>query len=232
MSIAQVVASSEVLGLVLLLVLVAMGLRNRSYLREIATDPERGWRLLARLAAMLLVLFIAWTSMFDNWRQLTGIPFRAIKQFPSERVLIDPPSHAVRTVTFVLLGVTLVVFSALLARHIGGYFMQLIIAAGALVAWLPFFVIRLRFSLNLALGFTGSWTSPVDVGGYLCFILITYLFDIGLILVSFFTLLGLVALPVTLFLDLTRTRRPRVTDEAKPFFSTIGDRAGSARNVS
>jgi hypothetical protein len=231
MSLERVVAGSEILGAILLLVLFAIGVRNRSYLREIGSDPDRAWRVLARFAVFQLALFIAWTSLFDNWRQLTAIPFRAMKQYPSERIQIDPPSHGVRAVTFALLAVSLVLLAALFARHVGGYFLQLTLIAGALAAWFPFFVIRTRFSLNLALGFTGSWRSPVDVTGYAAFLAITYLFDIGLIAISFVVLLGVVALPVTLVLDLTRTRRPRVSGEAKPFFASISDRASSVRRA-
>lgn len=225
----DLVAGSETLGLVLALALVAIGLRNRGFLHELTSDPESGWQHVPVLAASALGLFIAWTSVFDNWRQLTGIPFRAIRQWPSQRVEVDPPSDAVRAVTFALLAVALVLVAALVARHVGGYLLQLALFAGAVVAWLPLFVIRQRFSLSLAMGFDGSWSSAANVADYLGFVAITYLFDIGTILVSFAALLAVVALPVTLLLDLTRTRRPRITAEAKPFFASISDRASTAR---
>lgn len=224
------IASSELLGLALTLVLLTVGYRNRPYVRELTTDPGRGWRRMPAIAAGALTLFITWTSIFDNWRQLTGIPFRAIKQYPSQRVELDPPSAAVRGVTFALLAIALVLVATLAARHVGGYLLQLAIAMGAVVAWLPFFVIRQRFTLNLAMGFSGSWKSPADIADYIGFVAITYLFDIGLIVVCFAALLGVVAIPVTLLLDITRTRRPRITAEAKPFFTSIGDRAATARH--
>src|SRR5579884_4114100 len=96
-------ASNEALGVALVVALAAVGWANRSFLRDVAQDPDRLWQVLARLALALGAVFVVWTSLFDNWRQLVGIPYRSIQQFPSERVEINPPSDAVRHITFILL---------------------------------------------------------------------------------------------------------------------------------
>jgi hypothetical protein len=220
----SVVASNLTLGLLLAALLVATARRNRPFLRELIADPDPGWRRMPVIAAGGLAVAVVWISLFDNWRQLTGIPFRATRRFDYQRIVLDPPSTGVRAVTFALVGLAVVLVGALVARHVGGYVLQLVLAAGAAAAWLPFFVIRQRFALDLAMGFTGSWTSPTDVAGYVAFILIGWGFEIGLIVVSFAALLGIAALPVTLVLDLLRIRRPRITKEADPFFNAIGGR--------
>ena len=220
----EIIARNETLGLVLLLVLLVVWRRNRSFAREMTDNAEHGWHTIARLATATLLAFIGWTSLFDNWRQLTAIPFRATRLYPSQRILIDPPSDAIRSVTCVLLAVTLVFTGCLIARHVGGYVLQIFIATGAFVAWLPLFILRQRFTLNLALGMDGSWSSPADIAAYLTFVVLSWGFDIGLIAVSFAFLAALTALPVTLVLDVLRLRRPRVTAEAQPFFNAIGSR--------
>lgn len=221
------IASNQVLGLVLAAVLFALWRRNRSFARELTDDPDHAWRLVPRLAAVCVALLIGWVSLLDNWRQLTAIPFRATRQFPSERILIDPPSDAVRAATFALLVVTLILAASLIARHIGGYVLQALLAAGTMVAWLPLFVIQQRFNINLAMGFDGSWTSPADIAAYGAFVILAWALDLGLIAVSFAFLASLTAIPVTLLLDLLRIRRPRITTEAQPFFNAIGGRASN-----
>lgn len=218
------VASNETLGVLLALVLSVIAVRNRSFLRELRHDPDPAWRLVPVIAAAAIAVLIVWTSLFDSWRQLTGLPFRATRRFNYQRIVLDPPSDNVRMVTYVLLGVSLVLVGALFARHVGGYLLQIILLAGAIAAWLPFYVIKQRFAIDLAMGFTGNWANPGDVAGYVAFVLIGWSFEIGLIVVCYAALVGVTALPVTLLLDLTRLRRPRITKEATPFFNAIGGR--------
>jgi peptidoglycan/LPS O-acetylase OafA/YrhL len=91
----------------------------------------------------------------------------------------------------------------------------------------PLFAIRQRLNVNLAFGFDGSWTSPLDVLGYVLFVLLAWLVEITLMLLLFAILLSIVAIPVTLVLDLLRRRRPRATGEATAFFSSFSQRVRS-----
>jgi hypothetical protein len=224
MNIDGAIASNQTLGIVLDAVLIGIWSRNRSFVRELTIDPDRAWRVIPRVAASSVAVLIGWISLFDNWRQLTAIPFRATRHFPSQRVQIDPPGDEVRAITYSILAATLLLTACLIARHMGGYLLQLLLAAGAVVAWLPFFVLQQRFTINLAMGFDGSWTSPADIAAYLAFVVLSWAFDIGLIAVSFLFLAALTAIPVTLLLDLLRLRHPRITAEAQPFFNAIGGR--------
>lgn len=219
-----IVAGNATLGLLVLATLALVWRRNRSFLTEIQRDSDRGWRTIRRLAAATLAALIVWASLFDNWRQLTAIPFRATRQWQSQRALFDPPSTEARAVTLSLLAAALALTALLIARHLGGYLLPAIVALAALLAWLPFFVIRMRFTLDLAMGFDGSWTSPGDVAAYLGFAALSWAFDLGLIAVSFLGLAGACAIPVAILLDLLRLRRPRASTEAESYFEAIGDR--------
>jgi hypothetical protein len=227
MDIDRVLASNEALGCAFAVVLLLLSRANRIFLRDALHDPDRFWRGVIRLAAAAVVVLIAWTSLFDNWRQLIGVPYRVTQRFASERVEINPPSAEVRTVTVVLLGLTLILVAALLARHVGGYLLQVVLLLGALVLFAPMFAIRQRLNVNLAFGFDGSWTSPLDVLGYMLFVTLAWLFEIALILVAFAVLVTLTALPVTVVLDILRLRRPRATQEAADFYSSFSQRAGA-----
>jgi hypothetical protein len=230
MDVESILNCNAALGCALLVVAVLIGRANRSFLRDVARDPEALWRLIARFALVAMVALLAWGSLFDNWRQLVGAPFRMAQRFPSQRVEYDPPSHGIRTVTVVLLAVALVLVACLVARHVAGYLLQVIIAFGALVLWVPLFGIRQRLNVNLAFGFDGSWTSPLDVLGYLLFVVLAWLFEITLMVLLFGIALAVVALPITLVLDLLRLRRPRPTNEAAAFFGSLSQRASTSRH--
>jgi cellobiose-specific phosphotransferase system component IIC len=177
--------------------------------------------VVARLALASLLALIAWGSLADNWRQLAGSPYRLIQMFPSKRVEVNPPAEWVRDITIVLLVLALVFTACLVARHIGGYVTQMALLMIAVVAWLPFFILRQRLDLNLALGFDGSWTSPLDVAGYLLFTLAAWTVDSLVLVMTFMVLLIVVSLPVTLLLDITRLRKPRVRGEANSYFRAL-----------
>jgi hypothetical protein len=231
MSVDEILASNEVLGIVLALVHLTIGMKNRGFVREIADDPDRLWRFIARAALVSTAVFIAWTSIFDNWRQLIGLPYRLSQRFPSQRVEYNPPSDDVRTVTFVLLGISLLFVACLVARHVGGVIIQFVLFLFAITFWAPLFIFRQRFDLNLSLGFEGSPTSLIDVGAYLLWLVGAWVLDIAVIAISYVAVLTLVSIPVTILLQLFRLREPKVTKEADSFFASLQERASSSRRT-
>ncbi|MEA2524930.1 MAG: hypothetical protein QOF73_2157 [Thermomicrobiales bacterium] len=99
MDVDRVLGSNQALGCALLVLLLLIGRTNRFFLRDLARDSERLWRAVARCALAALAAFLVWGSLFDNWRQLVGAPFRVAQRFPSQRVEYDRPSGDVRTAT-------------------------------------------------------------------------------------------------------------------------------------
>ena len=200
---------------------------NRAFLREIAGDPDAVWRHLLRGAGVLVAALLAWTTVFDNWRQLVEEPLRLSKRFPSERIVLDPTPETLRSVTLALLVISLFPIAALFARHVGGYAMQVVVLLGATISWAPLFAMRRRLDLNLALGFGGDERSPLDLMGYALFLLFDWLTVGALLVATFAALAMIVALPLTLLLDLTRLRHPRTTAEARDFFAALAGRAAN-----
>ncbi len=225
MDLRSVLAGNVALGIALSVFLLLIARANRSFLRDVLRDPEPGWRLLARLAAWLTSVFVAWTTLLDNWRQLVALPYRLSRRFPSERIVLDPPTDTVRTVTIALLALSLLLVACLLARHVGGYVLQVTLLVGALVLWAPLFAIRHRLDTELAFSFTGQADSLADIPTFLAYLLITWLADAAMIALMYTMLLAVVALPITLLLDLIGRRQPRATDEAHAFFTAVGRRA-------
>jgi hypothetical protein len=229
MHVDSLLASNIMLGIVLSLLLLFIGFKNRGFVHEIADDPDRLWRFIPRAAFIATAALIAWISVFDNWRQLIGLPYRLSQRFPSQRVEYNPPSDDVRTVTYILLAVSLVLVACVVARHVGGIVIQLILFMAAVTFWAPIFAIRQRFDINLATGFEGKVTSPLDVIGYLIWVLMAWGIDIIVIVLSYVLMLSIVAIPVTILLDITRLRQPKVTKEADSFFASFQERASTTR---
>ncbi len=228
MDIRNALAGNVALGIALAVFLLLIARANRSFLRDVARDPERGWRLIARLAVFLTGAFIAWTTLRDNWRQLVALPYHLSHRFPSQRIVLEPPSNAVRIVTVALLILSLVCVACLVARHVGGYVIQLTLFIGALVLWAPLFALRHRLDTELALSFGGQMDSLTDILTFTAYLLITWLANAAMIGLMYIILLVPVALPVTLLLGLIGRREPRTTHEADAFFTAVGRRAAAS----
>jgi len=223
-------AGNVALGLVLVGVLGGLARANRSFLRDVGRDPDAPWRILARLALLIGAAAVLWTTVRDNWRGLFSLPYHVSRRFPSERAGFEPTPDGIRRVTIVLLGLSVLLTAALMARHVGGYGLQVTVLLGAVILWGPMFVLRQRLDFDLALGL-GDDPGAADLVGYGLFLVFAWLFDVGLILLCYAALVAVVALPVTLLLDVTRLRCPRTTGEAQVFFASLGERAESVRRT-
>jgi hypothetical protein len=224
MEIETFLAGNVSLGIASVVFMLIVSRVNRPFLRDVWNDPDRLWRVIARLALIANAALVLWITIQDNWRQLSGTPYRSIQLFPSKRIEYNPPSDNIRHITFILLGIALVFTACLLARHVGGYAMQIVILLMSVVAWVPFFILHQRLDINLALGFDGSWTNPIDALSYLLFVVLAWITDFGVTLLTYLVLLCVVALPVTLILDITRLRRPKVRGEANSYFRSLAHR--------
>jgi hypothetical protein len=218
-------AGNVPLGMALSACVVGLAWSGRAFLRDIAQDPESFWRGLLRVAPLPIALFVVWTTAFDKWRQLLEEPLRLSKRFEYQRIVLDPTSDELRSVTLILLGVSVLPVAALFARHVGGYVIQLVVLFGTIVMWAPLFAIRRRLDTNLALGFGGDSSSPLDLTAYALFLLFDWVVVGALILATYAMLAMIAALPLTLLLDLTRRRRPRPTGEARAFFAALSGQA-------
>lgn len=225
MDIEAILTSNEMLGVAMLAILAIFARFNREFLRDVWRDQDRLWRIIARLALISGLSLIVWGSVADNWRSIAEYPYRYIQIWESKRVEYNPPPDWARDITIALLIITLILTACLVARHVGGYFMQAVLIFPALAAWIPLFIVRQRLDFNLGLGFGGSWSSPVDVIGYLLFLVAAWVVDSLALFATFVILLMLVALPVTLLLDITRLRHPRVKGEAAGYFQSMSDRS-------
>lgn len=222
----------QVFGLVVVLVLALAALGSRLFLREVFADSSPGWRLCARSWAIAVVTFTGWTSIFDNWMQLVGEPFRISHQWASERIVTDPVALEIRIVTYILLAITVILTAAIFARHVGGYGLQISTLIIASILWIPLFVIRQRLDIMVHDGVSDHITNVGDFAGLLPFWALSSALNAGMVVLSFMALTLAVAPIMTLMLDVFHLRIARMTKDADDFFGAVHQQAGEYEEIS
>jgi hypothetical protein len=222
---AQFLASNQMLGLALGVVLLALGWSRRGALGDLVGAPERGWRVVAWVAFLTTLAVILWFTFADDWRKVFGELLDVREQYLSQRAVPIPVDPALRRVSFVLLVPALICGGALFARYLGGYGLQIILVLLGISAFFPLYLIRQRLDTGLAgiLDLPSLFSlAGIAIAFYL---LLDWAANIALILTSYLGLVGFVALPVTLFLDLTGLREgsARPSAEATSFYTQIGE---------
>lgn len=220
----QAMLAPQATGTVLATVLVMIAMRNRPFVRDVFDDPDRFWRVVARITLGMLTVTLSWITLLDNWLQLSGEPYRLSRPWESQRVVFDPVASDIRTVSIALLLLTAVGLAALFARHIGGYLLQVGMLIVMTVAWMPAFIFQQRLNLLVidAAESTSSWSR---LAGIMAFWLLRTGFGLLAIAASWLIVTFLIAPLVTLMLDVSRLRVPQATDEADSFFAALEDRS-------
>lgn len=214
-------------GGALIVVLAVAAWRGRALLRSMVRDEEPLWQGIAAAGFASVAVFAVWVTIFDNWIQLVGDPYRRSVPWASQRIVYDPVAPAIRTITWALLCLTLVLGAAIFARHIGGYLLQLglIVLAGAM--WIPLFIFRQQASFFISFGTNEITASAANFAAWVGFLLLMWTMGVAIILVSWTFAMAIIAPFVTLLLDLLRIRQPRATGEADGFFDALQTRAES-----
>lgn len=212
--------SSLAFGIALMFVVAVVAWANRPFLRDVVSDGDRLWRILARVSAALTVMSLIWVGVLDNWFQLVAEPFRLSRRWESQRVVVDAIDSEVRIVTGVLLGSLLITGAALFARHIGGYVLQAALLIVGVATWIPLFIVQQRADVMVIDGVSASdhWSAFAGIAAF--WILRT---TSGIAIVASTLMIGmmLIAPVVTLVLDLADLRYPRATRDADAFFAVV-----------
>ena len=222
-SIESAMFSRSAVGVLMLAILIAIGARNRSWLGEVWHDPSTFWRIVSRLAAVVSIAAMLWTTVLDDWLQLVAEPLRRSMKWEYQRIVYDPIASEIRTVTIVLLGAMLVTSALLVARHVGGYGLQLAILVLSGVTWVPLYVMGQRMNSMLVQGAESS-DSLLETLGLFAFWVVRASLGISAITVTLLFAMMPIALVATALLDLIGMRQQPVTDEADSFFRSFENR--------
>ena len=226
----SILLSRQAIGVVLIVFAAAAILTNRPFFRDVWNDPSAFWRTMARMAATLGAVTLAWVTLFDDWLQIIAEPYRATMQWEYQRVVLDPVDPTIRAISYGLIAATLLAMGCLFARHVGGYLMQIGTLVLATLVWMPLFIINQRLNALIVQGAEAS-DSLLEVLGLSVFWLVRISLGALTIAATLTTLMMLLTLAATVVLDLLKLREVRVTHEADGFFSELGKRADQHEDV-
>jgi hypothetical protein len=140
---------------------------NRSVVRWMWNDPTPWARAASRLSFGAVAVFLLWTTVLDNWRQMLGYLVDEHNRWKSDQYLSDPPPDSVRFFTFVLFGLSVLAGCYLYARYARGYFIPIL--AGPL-GFVTFYILngfRMRFETIGPLSEGADYTSPLEAASML-----------------------------------------------------------------
>ena len=202
-------AGNVALGLMLCLATAAIGWWQRDSLREMLNAPDPAWRIIAWGAIGLTIAVVLWGTFADDWRKMFGELLDIREQYSSQRTVKSPVAVEIRAVTLALLVPALLLAGALFARYLGGYGLQFVLIIVGFSSFFVLYLFRQRLDaglvtivLNAPQGFTAATFAT------LFYILIDYAANVGLILMSYLTLVSIFAIPVTIVLDILGRRDP------------------------
>jgi hypothetical protein len=153
------------------------------------TPAYRG--LLNRGIFLTGALMVLWIAVFDNWRQVIGIPTGWLQDDKAQRAsdpfysgdIADP----IRIVSWILFGATIIGAAYLFARFSRGYAEPLILGPVSLVAFFILNTIRLRYDVDSVRIAYGTIESPLDIFLTLLWTLVLWI-SMGLIVLTMFLL--------------------------------------------
>lgn len=224
------------ISLVLLLVVGAALWRTRRKIARPWRDPNPRWRFVGRAALGLQVVFFAWVTFFDYWRQILGLTMTSQTRDYSDPYIVPPvlANHAVaapeRAVSLALLVLGALGLALIFYRHVGGPFLPL----GAFVVGLLFSALlgdaRWRMDMWAASGFpqVGQGTTG-DLLVDLFFFVLVVCAVAAICLLQYLTVAALFALPVVIVGDFLAQRLVRPTPEYRQFSESLRAHADAAR---
>jgi hypothetical protein len=134
---------------------------------RILRDKPRSLGILNRGILLAGAATVIWIAVFDNWRQVIGIPTGWIQDDKAQRAsdpfysgdIADP----IRAVSWVLFFATVIGGAYLFARFSRGYAEPLILGPISLVFFFVLNTIRLRFDVDSVRIAYGSIDTPLDI---------------------------------------------------------------------
>lgn len=170
-------------------------------------------------------IMVLWIAVFDNWRQVIGIPTGWVQDDKAQRAsdpfytgdIADP----VRAVSWVLFIGTVIGAAYLFAGFSRGYAEPLLLGPLSLVSFFVLNTIRLRYDVDSVRIAYGTIDSPIDIFLTLLWVGVLWI-SMGLIVLAMF-LMAWAPLALILSIIYRRLIAPTVYEE-QPVFRRIRER--------
>lgn len=121
-------------------------------IRTMAFDNDPKYRFASRAAIGAMLAFPIWATVFDNWRQMLGVPtgwlWNQELAIASDPFFSGEVSDTVRTITWVLCALAVVGGAYVFARYAMGYLAPIIVAPTALIFFFTINTFRLRMDVE------------------------------------------------------------------------------------
>ncbi len=203
------------LTIMFLVVLGAFAQRHWSGIVDYWTEKRIFWRVVGRTTLILVVVLPLWIAIFDNWRQLLGYSLSAKTRFKSDVFDTAIPSDAVRIITFVLIGISLICVALIYARRQHGIAMLSIIFVFAAAFFYFFNGLRMRADVFLATT-KDSLGHPtvVDTGFILFWALGMYTIICAVIAAAYAWLFSVLAIPLHIIFSIAMRNKSSVDPDS------------------
>ncbi len=119
--------------------------QNKSTFSWMWNDRQMWPRRMARGTFAVIGLFLAWVTIFDNWRQLLGFLVDEKDRWRSDLYLYEPPSDVIRAVTWTLLALSVLGAAFLFAHYGDGFFLPLVISVVGVIMFFVLNNLRMTF---------------------------------------------------------------------------------------
>lgn len=192
---------------------------------RIIRDEPAYRKYVNRVILFSLAATALWIGIFDNWRQVIGIPTGWLQddkaQLASDPFYSGDVSDPVRAVSWILFFVAVIGGAYLFARFSRGYAEPLIFGPVGLVSFFVLNTIRLRYDVDSVRIAYGTIDSPLDVGLTLMWVMVLII-SMGLI-VSALYLMTWAPFALAFSIIYRKLINPQRYEES-PFFEKIRER--------
>lgn len=157
--------------------------------RTMVFDNDAKYRLVSRAAIGAMVAFPIWATVFDNWRQLIGVPTGWI--WNQELAIASDPffsgevSDTVRLISWVLCGLAVVGGAYLFARYATGYVAPILVAPLALIFFFTINTFRLRMDVESVRIAAADIDGPAEIISTLFWVVGLYV-SMAILIISLF----------------------------------------------
>lgn len=156
-------------GILFGLVIVCIGIARLypSTVRSMLYDNGLWYRRISRAAFGAVIAFAVWATVFDNWRQLLGVPTGWL--WNQELAVASDPFYSgevgdsIRLVTWILCALAVVGGAYLFARYGSGYIAPILITPVALIIFFTFNTFRLRMDVESVRIAAAEFENPIEV---------------------------------------------------------------------
>jgi hypothetical protein len=133
-----------------------------------------------------MLAFALWVTIFDNWRQLIGVPTGILHsqrlRAGSDPFFSTPPSEFVRAISWVLFAAAVLGGAYLFARYARGYFFPIIMFPMALVSFYGLNTFRIRLDPESVRIADGTISGVLEHFGTLTWVVILWTMFAALII--------------------------------------------------